>query len=103
MNLYEEEDSLSIHWSKAKQKLSERKLMTQGIIPWQINRTYLALVEAFKTRNISRIIQLSADLGHYIADAYLPLNYQQQIQWTIHESDRYSCLLKNSYLRNVRH
>lgn len=48
--------------------------MAQGIIPCQINRTYRSLVKAFKTRNISRIIQLSADLGHYIADAHVPLH-----------------------------
>lgn len=48
--------------------------MAQGIIPWQINRTYLNLVEAFKTKNIPRIIQLSADIGHYIADAHVPLH-----------------------------
>ncbi len=71
---YGDIDSLPIHWSQAKEKISERKLMAQGIIPWQINKTYLNLVEAFKTKNIPRIIQLSADIGHYIADAHVPLH-----------------------------
>lgn len=71
---YGDIDSVPIHWSQAKEKLSERKLMAQGIIPWQINGTYLNLVEAFKTKNIPRIIQLSADIGHYIADAHVPLH-----------------------------
>src|SRR5690606_2658323 len=71
---YDHIDSITIHWSMAKEKLNEKKLLTQGIVPWQINRTYLNLVEAFKTKNNKRIVQLSADLGHYVADAHVPLH-----------------------------
>lgn len=74
LDKYDSIDSLPIHWSKAKEKLSERKLLAHGIIPWQINRSYLNLVEAFKNKDVKRIIQLSADLGHYIADAHVPLH-----------------------------
>ena len=74
LDRYEDVDSIPIHWSKAKEKLTERKLLAQGIVPWQIYRTYQNLVEAFKSKNLSRIIQLSADLGHYVADAHVPLH-----------------------------
>lgn len=74
LDKYEEIDSIPIHWSKAKEKLTEKKLLAQGIVPWQINRSYYNLVESFKTKNINRIIQNSADLGHYIADAHVPLH-----------------------------
>lgn len=74
LDKYDHIDSIPIHWSKAKEKLNEKKLLTQGIVPWQINRTYLNLVEAFKTKNNKKIIQLSADLGHYVADAHVPLH-----------------------------
>lgn len=74
LDKYEEVDSIPIHWTKAKEKMTERKLLAQGIVPWQINRTYLQLVEAFKVKNIPRIIQHSADLGHYVADAHVPLH-----------------------------
>lgn len=71
---YENIDSIPIHWSQAKEKLNEKKLLAQGIVPWQINRTYYNLVEAFKVKDHKRIIQLSADLGHYVADAHVPLH-----------------------------
>jgi hypothetical protein len=50
----------------SKRKLHEKKLLALGILTWHINRNYLNLVEAFKTQNSKRIIQLSADLGHYV-------------------------------------
>lgn len=31
-------------------------------------------MEAFKSKDNKRIIQLSADLGHYVADAHVPLH-----------------------------
>lgn len=74
LDKYDEVDSIPIHWTKAKEKMTERKLLAQGIVPWQINRTYLQLVEAFKIKSIPRIIQHSADLGHYVADAHVPLH-----------------------------
>lgn len=74
LDKYDHIDSIPIHWSKAKEKLNEKKLLAQGIVPWQINRTYLNLVEAFKSKNNKRIIQLSANLGHYVADAHVPLH-----------------------------
>lgn len=67
-------DSIPIHWTKAKDKYTERKLLAQGIIPWQINRTYQNLVQAFKSKDWTRIIRYSADLGHYVADAHVPLH-----------------------------
>lgn len=83
-------DSIPIHWSQAKEKYTERKLLAQGILPWHIQRTYQNLVNSFKERNKDRIIKYSADLGHYIADAHVPLhttsnyNGQQTDQIGIH-------------------
>lgn len=71
---YENIDSVPIHWSKAVEKFTERKLLAQGVVPWQISKTYKNLVHAFKTNDKKRIIQYSADLGHYIADAHVPLH-----------------------------
>lgn len=76
-------DSIPIHWSQAKEKFQERQLLKNGIIPWQINFTYLKLVKAFKSKDYNKIIKHSADLGHYIADAHVPLhttkNYNGQL------------------------
>ncbi|MHC8948907.1 zinc dependent phospholipase C family protein [Sphingobacterium hungaricum] len=67
-------DSIPIHWSDAIEKYEERKLLAIGIVPWQINLTYQNLVRAFSERNTSKIIRYSADLGHYVADAHVPLH-----------------------------
>ncbi|MBL1408782.1 zinc dependent phospholipase C family protein [Sphingobacterium faecale] len=71
---YENIDSIPIHWSKAVEKFTERKLLVQGVVPWQISKTYNNLIRAFKENNEKKIIQYSADLGHYIADAHVPLH-----------------------------
>lgn len=76
-------DSIPIHWSKAIEKYSERQLLARGIIPWQIWRTYQNLVRAFQSNDAQKIIRYSADLGHYVADAHVPLhttsNYNGQL------------------------
>jgi len=86
---YEEEsiDSIPIHWSKAVAKYEERRLRAQGIVPWQIYRSYQNLVTAFADGDVTRIVRYSADLGHYIADAHVPLhttkNYNGQFSGQI--------------------
>ena len=68
------QDTIPIHWSKATELFTERKLLTRGIIPWQISKSYQQLVNAFKNKNVNLIIKYSADLGHYVADAHVPLH-----------------------------
>lgn len=67
-------DSIPIHWSKAVEKFTERKLRAVGIVPWQIERSYAALREAMYRKDLQRILRHSADLGHYLADAHVPLH-----------------------------
>lgn len=67
-------DSIPIHWSAAQEKYQERQLMARGIVPWQIHFTYQKLVKAFIGKDVQAIIRHSADLGHYIADAHVPLH-----------------------------
>ncbi|MEM0997812.1 MAG: zinc dependent phospholipase C family protein [Bacteroidota bacterium] len=70
-------------WEAAVKKLSEDTLMAYGIVPWHIQRSYFWLVGAFRDGNIDAIMKLSADLGHYVADANVPLhtteNYNGQM------------------------
>lgn len=70
-------------WNDAVTKLSEDTLNAYGIVPWQIQRTYFRLVKAFENRDSLLILKYSADLGHYIADAHVPLhtseNYNGQL------------------------
>ncbi len=64
-------------WADAVVKYSEDSLNKQGTVPWTINRTYYRLVNAFKTRDTLAILTASANLGHYIADAHVPLHLTQ--------------------------
>ena len=54
-----------------------------GILPYFLPRYYSKLVRAFENKDSKRILQLSADLGHYIGDAHVPLhtteNYNGQL------------------------
>jgi hypothetical protein len=67
-------DSIPRKWKDAEKKYGAQKLARNGILPWQIQRTYYQLVNAFKTRDSLKILIHSAYLGHYIADAHVPLH-----------------------------
>jgi len=61
-------------WPDAVKKYSEDTLNTYGILPWHISHMMVNLTQAFKERNVQQILKLSADLGHYVADAHVPLH-----------------------------
>lgn len=70
-------------WHDAVAKYTEDTLKTYGIVPWHINRMYHTLRDAFYLRDPDRILRLSAEIGHYIGDAHVPLhtteNYNGQL------------------------
>ena len=70
-------------WYKAVKMFSEDTLQAYGIVPWHIEKMVKRLTEAFRQENLDRILQLSAELGHYVADAHVPLhtteNYNGQL------------------------
>ncbi len=61
----------------------EDKLAEYGSIPYFFPEHYNKLVRAFERKDGKRIIQLSAEIGHYIGDAHVPLhtteNYNGQL------------------------
>ncbi len=67
-------DSLPRNWDKAVAKYSEDSLLQQGILPWWVQTMQHRLIAAFKEKNSSKILKLSAEIGHYIADAHVPLH-----------------------------
>ncbi len=67
-------DSIPEKWVTALVKYGQKKLNSSGIVPWQIERTYYNLVRAFKDHDSLKILKYSADLGHYIGDAHVPLH-----------------------------
>lgn len=71
------------YWNDAVAKFSEDTLKAYGIVPWHVNRMYFQLKEAFLLEDPARILKVSAELGHYIGDAHVPLhtteNYNGQL------------------------
>lgn len=71
------------YWSQAKEKFGEDSLRKHGIVPWYIQTALFQLTEAMQQKNAARILRISADLGHYVADAHVPLhttrNYNGQL------------------------
>jgi hypothetical protein len=76
-------DSVPKFWKSAVLKYTEDTLKAYGIVPWHIEKMVYRLTEAFKDENMDLILHYSADLGHYIADAHVPLhtteNYNGQM------------------------
>ena len=61
----------------------EDSLLRHGVVPWQIVSMKSQLTAAFRDRDQDKILRLAADMGHYVADACVPLhttrNYNGQL------------------------
>ncbi len=70
-------------WDDAVEKFSEDTLQAYGIVPWHIEVMKFRLQRAFESQNVDMILKYSADIGHYIGDAHVPLhtteNYNGQM------------------------
>ncbi len=80
-------DIVPKRWKDAVNKFTEDTLQAYGIVPWYIEKMVGRLTEAFKKENLDLILKYSADLGHYIADAHVPL----------HTTENYNGQLTNQY------
>lgn len=67
-------DSLPRRWSDAVERYSEDTLNRYGIVPWWVQVMQKRLTDAFREKNAARILKLSAELGHYLSDAHVPLH-----------------------------
>jgi hypothetical protein len=76
-------DTIPPFWKDAVAKISEDTLNAYGIVPWYIQLMRVRLVVAFKEKDVKKILKLSSDIGHYIADLHVPLhsteNYDGQL------------------------
>ena len=61
-------------WDSAVAKFTEDSLQKNGIVPWWVQTMLGRLTKAVKEKDQTRIIKLSAEIGHYIADAHVPLH-----------------------------
>jgi hypothetical protein len=55
-------------------KFSQDTVVENGIVPWWIQIMESRLTNAFKEKDPVKILKLSAEIGHYIADAHVPLH-----------------------------
>ena len=71
------------YWKDAVEKFSEDTLRSYGIVPWHVLHMKYKLQKAFENKNIDLILKYSAEIGHYIGDAHVPLhtteNYNGQL------------------------
>lgn len=65
------------NWKDAAEKFSEDSLHAHGIVPWWVDVMERRLTDAFKAKDQAAILKLSAEIGHYIADAHVPLHASQ--------------------------
>ena len=66
--------SLPRKWDDAVEKYTLDSLMAHGIAPWWIQQMQARLTKAFREKDQARILKLSAEIGHYIGDAHVPLH-----------------------------
>jgi hypothetical protein len=68
---------------RAQKAFYREGLSEHGIVPWHLQKMQRDLTDAFRQRNSKRILRICADMGHYIADAHVPLhttsNYNGQL------------------------
>ncbi len=55
-------------------KYSTDSLLSYGIVPWWIQIMISRLTKAFREKDKQAILKNAAELGHYIADAHVPLH-----------------------------
>jgi len=66
--------SLPHSWNDAVERYTEDSLKMHGIVPWHIQTMLNRLTLAFKEKDFGKIMKNSAELGHYVADAHVPLH-----------------------------
>ncbi len=67
-------DEMPQKWYAAVDKYSEDTLKKYGILPWRINQLVRWLTNAFIEKDAAKILFISTNLGHYMADATVPLH-----------------------------
>ena len=67
-------NNLPRKWKDAVDCFGEDSLNSNGIVPWHVQVMLGRLTKAFREKNFSSILKNSAEIGHYIADAHVPLH-----------------------------
>jgi hypothetical protein len=76
-------DTMPRKYQDACEKYSKDTIHAYGLVPWNIQWMLRQLTEAFSKHDVPRVLKLSAELGHYVGDAHVPLhsteNYNGQL------------------------
>ena len=67
-------NKLPRNYDSAVAKFTADTVNAYGIVPWWVQTMLWRLTNAFKEKNQTKILKLSAEIGHYIADAHVPLH-----------------------------
>jgi len=85
----------------------ENFVIEQGILPWATKRTYDSIVSCFLRRDWDKAVLFAADLGHYVADAHMPLhitmNYNGQFTGNTGIHSRYESTMINAYIGQINY
>jgi hypothetical protein len=66
--------ALPRNWDSAIAKYSIDRIQANGIVPWWLQTMQYRLTAAFKQKDAARILKLSTEIGHYLADSHVPLH-----------------------------
>lgn len=66
--------TLPKYYSEIKNVIPSDSLTKHGILPWHISEVHKNLTKAFISKDAKWILKTAADLGHYVADAHVPLH-----------------------------
>ena len=82
-------------------------VMDQGILPWAIIAAYDSLLQSFTRKDWTKAVLFAADLGHYVADAHMPLhitrNYNGQYTGQTGIHSRYESSMINRYYTQINY
>lgn len=80
-------------------------VMDQGILPWAIINTVDSLTIAFSNNDLHKAMLITADLGHYVGDACMPLhitrNYNGQYSGQSGVHSRYESNMIGTYSSQI--
>jgi hypothetical protein len=67
-------NELPRNYGSAVAKFSADTVLKQGVLPWRIAAYTDSLTNAMKRKDEQKILHFASDLGHYVADAHVPLH-----------------------------
>ncbi len=62
------------YWEQLLAEFNGDSIQEHGLLPWHLVTMKSSLIQAFREKNARNILRISADAGHYISDAHVPLH-----------------------------